>query len=245
MLTRQVFIVTVNELQNIGKYWYGGQLVNIYPAETVEEYQAKEAGERRIQRMMKEFGLTEADFAKIKSKDDAAKHVIKANDADDDEEAPATASGLIRRDVVDRKLYTGTFDNEIPVKLYVRFMKGNCPGGICSWEAIYKFGDQDEFIKLDVSKTKDGKWLFNEDPPIGSMELSLNDKSFTGTWASSDIKTGYDVKLKEVILSTPMMKQLDHIIEHGDWAKGLKEDKESDKDGALRGINEDITKGVY
>ena len=242
MLTRQVFIFTVNELQNIGKYWYGGVLANIYPAESIEEFQAKEAGELRIRRMMKEFGLTEADLAKIKSKD-TSKHVIQVNENDDDDANTTTASGLIRRDVVDRKLYTGTFDNQIQVKLYVRYMKGNCPGGVCSWEAIYKFGDQDEFIKLDVSKTKEGNWLFNEDPPIGSMELTLKDKVFTGTWASSDIKTGYDVKLKEAILSTSMMKQLDHIIEHGDWAKGLKEDKEEDKNP--RGINEDITKGVY
>ncbi len=241
MLTRQIYIFTVTELQNIGKYWYGGMLANIYPAESVEEFQVKEAGELKIRRMMKEFGLTEADLAKLQNKD-STKHVIKVSD-DDDDSSPTTASGLIRRDVVDRKLYTGTFDNQIQVKLYVRFMKGNCPGGICSWEAIYKFGDQDEFIKLDVSKTPDGKWQFNEDPPIGSMELTLNDKLFTGTWSSSDIKTGYDVKLKETILSTSMMKQLDHIIEHGDWAKGLKEDKEEDKNP--KGINEDMTKGVY
>jgi len=239
MLTRQIYIFTVNELQNIGNYWYGGMLANIYQAESIEEFQAKEAGELKLLRMMKEFGLTEADLAKMQKKDDP-KHVIKVDDADDDETS-ATSGGLIKRDIVDRKLFTGTFDNTIPVKLYIRYMKGNCPGGICSWEAIYKFGDQDEFIKLDVSKSKEGNWLFNEDPPIGSMELTLNDKVFTGTWASSDIKTGYDVKLKETILSTAMMKQLDHIIEHGDWAKGITEDKDEDKNKSLKGI----TKGVY
>jgi hypothetical protein len=126
-------------------------------------------------------------------------------------------------------------------------MKGNCPGHICGWDAIYKFGDQEEFIKLDVTRTKEGKWLFNEDPPIGTMELVLADKTYTGTWASSDIKTGYEVRLKEVDLSANMSKQLDNIIEKGLWSKGLNEDKEKDRNEFERiaPINEDMTKGVY
>jgi hypothetical protein len=105
------------------------------------------------------------------------------------------------------------FDNEIPVQLYVRHLKGGCPAGICSWEAIYKFGDQDDFILLQVTRTEDGKWQMSEVPEAGIMDLELKDGVFTGTWVSADGKTGYDVKFTELPASAKKMKRLDEAFE--------------------------------
>ncbi len=124
----------------------------------------------------------------------------------------------------------GTFDNEIKVKLYIRYLKGSCPEGICAWEAIYKFGDQEDYIKLDVTKTKEGKWLFTEDPPVGAMELTFKDNVFTGTWGSADDKTGYDVRLTQMELSPQRALELDGIFNHRAFAKSPKEkDEEKEK----------------
>lgn len=124
-----------------------------------------------------------------------------------------------QKTIIQRKFYAGMFDNEIPVQLYVRYLKGNCPEVTCVWEAIYKFGDQDDYIKLTVSKSADGKWTFTEDPPQGVMELKLENGKYTGTWTSTDNQTGYDVKLSEIEATPKKTKQLDEVFERQLFAK--------------------------
>lgn len=233
-LTRKKYCFTVSEIQQIQGYWYGGQVLNIFQAATTDEYLAKEQDEEKIQRTMKETGKSEAEVAAMLHIDTAPKpDSADSDDKDDDDNENQTKAnplhGLMKKEVVDRKVFKGTFDNEIPIILYIRYLKGNCPSGICAWEAIYKFGDQDDYIKLDVTKT-DGKWLFTEDPPLGSMELTLKDKTYTGTWQSSDEQTGYDVRLTETLLTNKQMVHLDEIMENEKWAKGLETAKPAPKE---------------
>jgi hypothetical protein len=222
MLTRKSFVFAINEIQVINNYWYGGQAINIFEASSFDEYIAKEFAEMRKKQKMAEFGIK--DSAVAMNDENEAKGKASADDDDDDK---------IHKEVADRKYYVGKFDNEISVKLYVRYMKGPCPSGTCSWEAIYKFGDQDEFVKLDVEKKPDGTWEFSEDPPIGGMDLILKDKVYSGNWMSNDNTVGYDVKLTEAILSGDKAQEMDNIIENGLWAKekpGEKKDKEDKRD---------------
>lgn len=273
LLTRRIYAFTVREMQYIDGHWYGGQVLNIYEAADQDEFWAKQEAELKLMKKMKEFGLTLADLQKGKDKaksdkkassskgdedDDDDKAASKQDDADSalavntdiyDDDASDHANKkattrISKKEVVDRKLFEGTFDNQIPVRVYIRYLKGNCPEGICAWEAIYKFGDQDEYIKLDVTKTKDGKWSFVEDPPIGSMDLVQKNDTFTGNWLSTDIKTGYDVKLHEVPLTAPEARELDKIIQTGAWAKGRKGDEDR-KEKEIKPISADITNGVY
>jgi len=227
MLARKNYVFAINEMQNIKGYWYGGQVINIYPASSVDEYLAKQYAEVLKKKKMKEFGITE-DTAKKDSSSVAA-----TMPQDDDDDAYATP-----KEVVDRKYYTGKFDNEIPVKLYVRYLRGNCPDGVCQWQAIYKFGDQEKYIKLDVSKTPDGKWSFVEDPPKGYMDLTLKNNVLTGSWSTADNQTGYDVRLTQADLSNNDAHRLDEIIENKLWAKPETDEQKDDDDNEDAGYTQ-------
>ncbi|MBS1689255.1 MAG: hypothetical protein JSS96_11055 [Bacteroidetes bacterium] len=236
MLTRKTWCFSVNEMQNFDNYWFGGQVINIFEANTVDEYLAKEFAEKRRKKRLQDMGVTEEELAaseKQKKKEEQAKTMssnpLMVSMGDDEDEKK------VHKEVMDRKYYVGTFDNDIKVKLYVRYIKGNCPGGICSWEAIYKFGDQDEYIKLDVEKKPDSTWEFTEDPPIGGMDLKLKGKTYTGTWMSSDNETGYDVRMSQMDVAPARIKELDDIIEKGDFAHGIPAEK---KDEDARGQDE-------
>jgi hypothetical protein len=217
MLTRKSFVFSIKDVQVINNYWYGGQVINIFQASSIDEYIAKEFAELKEKQKMAEFGI-KGDVA---TNDSTAKAAKDQDDDDDNTE---------RKEVADRKYYVGKFDNQIVVKLYIRYLRGPCPEGICSWEAIYKFGDQDEYVKLDVEKKPDGTWEFDEDPPIGGMSLVLKDKQYTGSWMSADNSVGYDVKLTESTISGDKAQQLDNIIENGLWAKEKPGEKKKDED---------------
>ncbi len=219
MLTRKSYVFAINEIQVINNYWYGGQAINIFEASSFDDYIAKEFSEMRRKVKMAEFGLKDT----VVAANDENNAGTKAKDDDDDEAAP-------KKEIADRKYYLGTFDNQIAVKLYIRYMKGPCADNVCSFEAIYKFGDQDEYVKLDVEKKPDGSWEFSEDPPIGGMDLILKDKIYTGNWMSSDNSVGYDVKLSEAVLSGDRAQELDNIIDNGLWAKEKPDEKKEKED---------------
>lgn len=178
-LTHKTYGYTVMEMLQIQNEWYGGYLGEVFEANTTDEYEDMRIAARR-------------ERSKPKDTTAVAKADPENGEKDDDEE-----EAEVQKMIVDRKFYTGMFDNEIPVQLYVRSLKGTCKEAICFWEAIYKFGDQDEYILLKVHKTEDGKWTFTEEPPTGSMDLTLKDGVYTGTWTSTDGQTGYEVKLTE------------------------------------------------
>ena len=186
-LTRRTFGVMSGDIMQMNGAWYGGRLRELYEASTRDEWEDARYYARKQKKV-------EADSAKKEAVVTEQQQEINAN-------APQV--------VADRKFYAGMFDNEIPVQLYVRAMKGGCPEGICSWEAIYKFGDQDDYIRLLVTRTEDGKWQMVEEPPAGLMELELKNKIFSGTWISADGQTGYDVKLTELPATAKKIKRLD------------------------------------
>lgn len=190
-LTRKTFVFTVSEMLQIGEDWYGGYLGAIFEAGTKDEYDDQLAVYKKDKR---EGKLPEK---KTTAKEDAQ------------EEMPENGA---QKMVAERKYYTGKFDNEIAVQLYVRSLKGACPSGICTWEAIYKFGDQDDYIMLTVTKSEDSTWTFTEVPNAGSMDLKLKGTRFTGNWTASDNQTGYDVKLTEAPASDKKIRILDELF---------------------------------
>jgi hypothetical protein len=197
-LTRRTYCFTVFDIMQINDQWYGGELANIFEASTKDQFKEKLAAEKKRQRNL-ERGIREDP--KI------AKHHATTEEEEEDDKPSSM------KEVIDRKFYRGTFDNEIHVQLYVRYIKGGCPEVVCSWEALFKFGDQDEFVKMDVSRNPDGTWLFSED--LGGMELTLKGEIYTGSYASSSDKTEYAVKFSETPISSKRVMALDEMLELG------------------------------
>jgi len=197
LLTRKSYGFTVYNIMQVNDQWYGGQLVDIFPAANKEDFQKELVAEKKRQRL-KELGIV--DTTEVKKQ--------YSYDDEEDEDKPSSM-----KEVLDRKYYKGKFDNEISVQLYVRYIKGNCPEVICSWEALFKFGDEDDYIKMDVSRTPDGKWTFIED--LGGMELTLDGDTYTGSYASSSDKTEYVVKFVESPISLKKVQKLDEMLEFG------------------------------
>jgi len=191
MASRHVYGLMVGNILQIKNEWYGGELRELYEAGTRDEW---------------EDAYFEAHKRKKPGADSLAKDSTKV--IVEEEEVPKN----VPRIVVERKFYSGMFDNEIAVQLYVRSLKGGCPSGICSWEAIYKFGDQDDYILLEVTRNAEGKWQMSEVPQNAVMDLELKDKVFTGTWTAGDNQTGYDVKLMETPASEKKIQRLDAIL---------------------------------
>ncbi len=190
-LTRRSYGILAGDILQLGGDWYGGRIRELYEASTRDEWEEA----RHLARKQRKAG-----------KDSVVKEEIST---EQQQELNAAAPHV----VADRKFYAGMFDNEIPVQLYVRSLKGGCPEGICSWEAIYKFGDQDDYILLEVTRTEDGKWHMMELPPTGVMELELKKGVYTGTWDSADGQTGYDVKFNELPASAKKLQRLDDAFE--------------------------------
>lgn len=205
MHSRRVFTFTIYDIMQVNGFWYGGELVNIFEASSKDEFETKLA-EAKKKEMLALAGIVDS------SSTDSTKKLGVLYD-------PDTKNSTLK-EVVDRKYYKGKFDGEIPVILYVRYIKGGCPESVCSWEALFKFGDEDEYIKMEVTRSEDGKWQFSEDE--GGMELVLKDKVFTGTYASNGDQTEYDVKLTEAPISDKKVLMFDEIFEMG----GLKKEED-------------------
>ena len=200
---RLTFCITIKEIQKIKGFYYGGQVVNILEASTKDQYLAKEEKERQYFEWLAKHPVIDTpkvDSAKINQDSLAA--------AGDDDNTK------IRKEVVERKYYEGQFDNEIPVSLYVRYMKDLHTGKVAYYDGLYKFGDQKEYVRLEITVTDD-KWIMEDDPPVGTLELVLKNRIYTGSWLNNDNATGYDVVLKQADLPERKMEQLERILEKG------------------------------
>ncbi len=194
MLTRKRYGIAVRDIFLIGDKWYGGAVLNILEASSAAEYEeslAIEAKELAFLMKAKKLGLLDSILA---AKDSIRKSKLYPAGYEDEDEEVETAT--MYKEIMERKVYTGYFDKTIEVELYMRSIKGTCPEGICSWEAMYKFGDLDEYIILEVERKPDGTFVFTEDE-LGLMELVLKGSTFTGTWTSVRDKTEYEAYLKE------------------------------------------------
>jgi hypothetical protein len=229
LLGRLTFCITITEIQKIDGYFFGGQVTNILEASSVEQYILKAKKEQDYF----EWLAKHPDFDSLRTdslRADSIKRGLKPGSGNNmDDEDPSK----VRKEVIDRKYYEGKFDDEIPVKLYVRYMKDPRNGKMVYYDGLYKFGDQKSYAKLTITRTDDGKWIMEDDPPVGTLELILKDKIYTGSWANAENGTGYDVVLKPADIQQSKLEQLDNILEKGlsgSVNEAYTEKKESEKD---------------
>jgi len=180
-------------------------VINILEASTIDQFLAKEDKERRYYDWLATHPILDTPGV-----DSAKKALADANgqNADDD-------NSKVRKEVIDRKFYAGKFDDEIPVQLYVRYMRDVRTGKLFSYDGLYKFGDQKDFVKLDINLDAQGKWTMDDDPPVGSLELVLKGKVYTGSWSNVENGSGYDVLLKQTDIPEKKVEQLDNILDKG------------------------------
>ncbi|MEZ5017911.1 MAG: hypothetical protein R2800_12710 [Flavipsychrobacter sp.] len=215
MLTRKKFGIALRNLFLIDDNWYGGEVLNIIEAESTEEYHRKAAIERRV---MDELwvALKNGELDSIIAAQDSIKKTNVVVSYDDDGNQEDTVK--IFKEITERKLYVGKLDNEIDIVLYVRGLKGSCPEPACHYEAIYKFGDLDEYLILTVTRKEDGTWAFEEED-VGVMELKKVGKNLMGAWISFRDNTEYEAMLteKESVKGRQLFK-LDKMMD--DWLWG-------------------------
>ena len=223
LLGRLTFCITVAEIQKIEGYFFGGQVLNILEASTIDQYIAKEAGERKYFAWLAENhksdsvrmdsvknGLIDTTLAADDSVPVKKVDLLNANTPAGDDDKSRN-----RKEVIDRKYYEGKFDEEIPVKLFVRYMKDPKSGQVVTYDGLYKFGDQVNYVKLNITLNGDGKWIMEDEPPVGVLELELKNKEYIGSWTNSGNQTGYDAELKQTAIPQKKMEQLDKMLETG------------------------------
>eukprot|EP01030_Chromulinospumella_sphaerica_P020096 gene20096-20002_t len=98
--------------------------------------------------------------------------------------------GDMRKNVVDRKYYEGLMDNEIPIRMYVRYMKP-IPGKPQQFDGLYKLGDNRKYVRLEINRTEDGRWIIEDENFVGTMELKLTGRTYTGGWTNAE-ENGFD-----------------------------------------------------
>jgi len=217
MMGRSTFCISIKEIQKVNGYFFGGQVTNILEAANIEDFWAREAKEKKYFEWLEknpDYDSLRTDSLRRDSisrglVDTFAEHQKGLLGVTDEED-----NAQVRKQVIDRKYYEGKFDNEIPVKMYIRYMK-DASGKNIYYDGLYKFGDQKKYARLIVNRGADDKWIIEDDPPVGSMELILKDKTYTGTWTNGENATGYDAVLKQADLPQPKMEELEKILEKG------------------------------
>lgn len=205
--------ISIEDILEINSAWYGGWLGAILPGSTIEEFEAYYQVLRRRQHLGQQ-GLYDKSPAEQKQDNEDRNELKIAVDT--------LENSKTQKIVAERHLYSGQFDQEINVQLYIRTLQGGCPGnadGNCLYDAIYKFGDQDQWIKLAVHKNADGSWHFDEIPEAGTMDLELVGGSMTGEWTAADGQTGYNVRLSEIEPSAKKVQYMDEILLKEQWMK--------------------------
>ena len=205
LLGRLTFCITIKEIQKIDGLYFGGQVINILEASSIDQFLAKEIKEREYFAWLATHPILDTP-KRDSTKNDSLEEAEGKKKEDEDK---------TRKEVVDRKYYEGKFDDEIPVKLYVRYMKDMRTGKVMSYDGLYKFGDQKDFVKLEITRNAEGKWTMDDDPPVGSLELVLKDKIYTGTWSNNDNGAGYDAVLKQTDIAPTKLEELDNILDRG------------------------------
>ena len=220
LLGRLTFCISIAEIQKVDGFFFGGQVINILEANSTDQFHLKEEEEKKYfewQAQMAKLEEAHADSIKRGLIDSTAadsmalakKQAPKADDPGDEDTLKK------RKEIVDRRYYEGKFDEEIPVKLYVRYQKDLRSNKITGYDGLYKFGDQTDYAKLNITKDKDGVWTMDDDPPVGTMELELKYKVYTGSWTNNENQTGYDVVLTQKDIPSVKLQQFDKMLESG------------------------------
>lgn len=223
VLGRSTFCVTISEIQKINGYFFGGQVINILEASSIDEFMRKEREEHKYLSWLAKNAIGDSTAL-----DSGKKAEAMAIVADSDTSAEAKRKKMLsdnvaddekansRKEVVLRKYYEGKLDDEIPVKLYVRYMKdATSAGKVVAYDGLYKFGDQDTYVKLNIIRNPDGKWIMDDDAPLGSFDLELSNKTYTGSWTNIESQTGYDAVLKQTDLPQKKMEKFEGILDRG------------------------------
>jgi len=228
LLTRKIYCIAIKDVHGFNDKWYGGRIVNILEAESIEEYYEKMAVERKVLKdvliaqlyaLSDTIGKAEDSLALAAAATPAENAVPKADQTnrsllmnpEEDEEKKKMKTN----DVVERKLYTGLFDGEIKMELYIRSLKGPCPKPVCAWDALYKFQDMEDYVVLDVTKSPEGKLILTEED-VGVMEITIMGDKATGEWSSFKDKTTVEVELTEKReVKNRKLFMLDDILEGG------------------------------
>lgn len=213
MLTRQIFCMAIKDIHGYNGAWYGGRIVNILKAESIEEYYEKLGRENKVLKDVLLAQMYAAADTAGQAEDSAVlaakkKQVAKQAAPEEEEEE----SRLLTQ-VVERKLYKGTYDKEVGLELYVRSLKGKCPQPVCAWDALYKFSDKNEYVVLKVTKGEGGKMIFTEED-VGILELTFSGNTAKGEWTSARDRTSYEVELTEKKeVKNRKLFELDDILE--------------------------------
>lgn len=212
VLTRKMFCIVLTDIFVIQDKWYGGRVINVLEAANIQEYYAKRATEEKEMQALylaMQNGTIDSIIAVRDSMKKANAPFQGMYDDEDDEQ-----SSQVRKEVVERKVYVGKLDNEIDIEIYIRGLKGKCPSTVCQWEAIYKFGDLDEYLLLTVERKPDGTFVLTEGE-VGVMELQItNTGIMKGTWTSFKDGTGYEALLQEQkAIKGRVLNRLDNTME--------------------------------
>jgi hypothetical protein len=123
--------------------------------------------------------------------------------------------GRDKRDVVERKFYTGYLDGEIPIEIYIRYLKGNCGDEVCGYDGVFKY-DKHPPVLLKIRRNKKADtWHMEEMPENGVIDLLLESGRMTGTWISVDDKTEFGVDVSEDVPSGKYLRYLDKLLFEG------------------------------
>ncbi len=220
VLGRLTFCISITEIQKINGYFFGGQVLNILEASSIDQFLQKEAEEQKYYEwlvMNAQLDTARADSVQKGLLDTTSKDTLNPGKKPDNLNVEPVEEDTFRkrREIVDRRYYEGKFDEEIPVKLYVRYMRDLRTNKITGYDGLYKFGDQVQYAKLNITRSPEGIWTMDDDPPIGTMELELKYKVYTGSWTNNENQTGYDVVLTQKDIPSITLAKLDRILETG------------------------------
>lgn len=210
---RLVFCISVAEIQKVKGQFFGGQVLNILQASSVDEFRRKE----QMEKEWFEWAAANPDSVYLKkqpkdtteSADTTADPLSLSREEDDD--------GDMRKNVVDRKYYEGLMDNEIPIRMYVRYMKP-IPGKPQQFDGLYKLGDSKKYLRLEINRTEDGKWIIEDENFVGTMELKLTGRTYTGGWTNAE-ENGFDVEMTQKGTVKGKIETLDAILDQGRSAR--------------------------
>ncbi len=222
---RTTFCISVAEIQKVKGKFFGGQVLNVLQANSIEEFHAREQAEQEyFDWMAAHPGFMPADT--MKKKDDSTANASDSTGGEDaltltkeeQEDDGSEDAGLgVRRQVIERKYYEGLFDNEINVRLYVRFLE-TPPGKPQLYDGLYKLGDNKRYLRLEIKRKPDGKWVLEDEEAVGTMELTLQGRTYTGVWTNGE-DNGYDAVLNQTGIAKGKIELLDKILDQGLYGK--------------------------
>jgi hypothetical protein len=199
-MLQKTFCMHIPDLFGFGGRLYGGAPIRVFPAETIPAYERHvEAAARMEAKGKKYIAFTPPE-------------VLEDEPTDSTEEEVAAVLPAPKGIVAERRYFTGFFDKEKPVELFIRGYRGDCADGICRWNAVIRVGNEADWAPMTLIKKKDA-WVLTELPDVATMELKPTGSELTGTWTATDDETGYEVKLTEERPSNRLLSRLEEVMD--------------------------------